>query len=166
MTKNLPSIVSSSVVLFGIWLSLTLSFDLQEIILGVVVSVLVAVAVKGALTGNLLRLLNPEKFLAAVGYVMFFLVQMVKANIDIFFRIFRPVIPIRPGIVRADLTLKSERARAIVANSITLTPGTITIDIIGDEIFIHWVFLPGGDVHLATQAMVDSFAGRLEKIFE
>ncbi|MEA3265561.1 MAG: Na+/H+ antiporter subunit E [Candidatus Fermentibacteria bacterium] len=166
MTKNLPSIVSSSVVLFGIWLSLTLSFDLQEIILGMVVSVLAAVAVKGALTGNLLRLLSPGKFLAVVGYVLFFLAQMVKANIDIFFRIFRPVIPIRPGIVRASLTLKSERARAIVANSITLTPGTITIDIIGDEIFIHWVFLPGGDVHSETQAMVDSFAVRLEKIFE
>lgn len=166
MTKNLPSIVSSSVVLFGIWLSLTLTFDLQEIILGVVVSVLTAVAVKGALTGNLIRLLNPGKFMAAAGYVMFFVAQMVKANIDIFFRIFRPVIPIRPGIVKANLTLKSERARAIVANSITLTPGTITIDVIGDEIFIHWVFLPDGDVHLETQAMVDSFAGRLENIFE
>ncbi len=51
MTKNLPSIVSSSIVLFGIWLSLTLTFDLQEIILGVVVSVLTAVAVKAHLPG-------------------------------------------------------------------------------------------------------------------
>lgn len=161
-----PAVISTSIVLLGIWFSLTLSTDIQEITIGVVVSLIIAIATHGALTGNLFTLLKPRKCLAAINYVFFFLGQMVKANIDIFFRIFRPVIPIRPGIVKAKLTLKSERARAIVANSITLTPGTITIDIIGDEIFIHWVFLPSGDVHSETQAMVDSFAGRLENIFE
>ncbi len=164
--KRKPAVVSTTVVLFGIWLSLTLSTDIQEIVLGFVVSLITAVATHGALTGNLFRLLTPAKFLATIGYVFFFLGQMVKANIDVFFRIFRPVIPIKPGIVKAKLTLKSERAKAILANSITLTPGTITIDIIKDEIFVHWVFLPAGDVHAETQIMVDSFAGRLEKIFE
>lgn len=164
--KRAPAVISTSVVLFGIWLSLTLSADPQEITLGVVVSFITAVATHGALTGDLSRLLKPRKCLATAEYVFFFLGQMIKANIDVFFRIFRPVIPIRPGIVKAKLTLKSERAKAIVANSITLTPGTITIDIIGDEIFVHWVFLPSGDVHAETQSMVDSFAARLEKIFE
>ncbi len=164
--KRMPAIISTTVVLLGIWFSLTLSTDFQEIVLGLVVSLITAVATHGALTGNLFRLCNPRKGFAAIEYVFYFLGQMVKANIDVFFRIFRPVIPIKPGIVKAKLTLKSERAKAIVANSITLTPGTITIDIIGDEIFVHWVFLPKGDVHAETQIMVDSFAGRLEKIFE
>ena len=91
---------------------------------------------------------------------------MVKANIDIFLRVFKPVIPIRPGIVMARLGVESPRARSIVANSITLTPGTLTVDMKDDLIFIHWVFLPGGDVREKTQKMVDSFAGRLERIFE
>lgn len=164
--KRMPAVISTTVVLLGIWFSLTLSTDFQEVVLGLVVSCITAVATHGALTGNLFLLLNPRKGLAAIAYVFFFLGQMVKANIDVFFRIFRPVIPIKPGIVKAKLTLKSERAKAIVANSITLTPGTITIDIIDDEIFVHWVFLPDGDVHAETQIMVDSFAGRLEKIFE
>ena len=164
--KTAPAVISTSTVLFFIWLSLALSTDIEEIALGLVVSIIVAAATHGALTGNLFKLLEPRKFLATLGYVFFFLGQMVKANIDVFLRIFRPVIPIKPGIVKAKLTLKSERARAIVANSITLTPGTITIDIRGDEIFVHWVFLPGGDVHAETQRMVDSFAGRLENIFE
>ncbi len=161
--RRAPAVVSTSVVLLGIWLSLTLSTDIQEIALGVVVSLIISIATHGALTGNLLSLLRPKKFLAVAEYVLYFLGQMVKANIDVFFRIFRPVIPIKPG---AKLLLKSERAKAIVANSITLTPGTITIDIIADEIFVHWVFLPDGDVHAQTQSMVDSFARRLEKIFE
>jgi len=164
--KRVPAVFSTSVILLGIWLSLTLSTDVQEIVLGVVVSVLVAVATHGALTGNLFRLLKPRKLIAAIGYVLYLLGQMVKANIDVFFRIFRPVIPLKPGIVKVNLSLKSERAKVIVANSITLTPGTITIDIVGDHIFVHWIFLPDGDVHAETQSMVDGFAGRLEKIFE
>ncbi len=53
-----------------------------------------------------------------------------------------------------------------MANSITLTPGTLTVDMQEDRIFVHWVFLPEGDVHKRTQDMVNSFAGRLEGIFE
>jgi multicomponent Na+:H+ antiporter subunit E len=164
--KRASAVVSTSVVLLGIWLSLTLSTDIQEIALGVIVSVIAAVATNGALTGNLLPLFKPRKCIAVIGYVFYFLGQMIKANIDVLFRVFRPVIPLNPGIVEAELKLKSERAKAIVANSITLTPGTITIDITGNSIFIHWIFLPVGDVHAETQMMVDGFAERLEKIFE
>jgi multicomponent Na+:H+ antiporter subunit E len=161
-----PAVISTSFILFAVWLGLTLSKDIQEIVLGVAVSVIIATATRGALTGNLFRLLKPERFVASVEYVLFFLGQMVKANIDVFLRIFQPVIPIKSGIVKADLTLKSQRAIAILANSITLTPGTLTIDVIGDEIFVHWIFLPGGDVHAETQRLINGFAGRLEKIFE
>lgn len=166
MKGKILAVVSTTFILFGIWLGLTLSTDPEEIILGASVSVIIAVSTRGMLTGNLFHLMKPVKFIASLEYVLFFLGQMVKANIDVFIRIFKPVIRVKPGIVKARLTLKNQRARSIVANSITLTPGTLTIDIIGDEIFVHWIFLPGGDYHAETQRMVDRFAGRLEKIFE
>jgi len=161
-----PAVVSTAAVLFLIWIGLILSLDTQELVIGLAAALIVSVATGGALTGNLFRLLKPARLAAAVEYVFYFIWQMVKANIDIFFRVFKPVIPVRPGIVKAGLHVKSPRARSIVANSITLTPGTITVDTRGDFIFVHWVFLPEGDVHEKTQQMVDSFAGRLEKIFE
>ncbi len=164
--RNTPAVVSTALVLLLIWLGLTLTLNGQELVLGVAVSIIIAAATAGALTGNLLPLLKPARMAAVTGYVLFFLGQMVKANIDIFFRVFRRVIPIRPGIVRARLNIENPRARSIVANSITLTPGTLTVDMKDDLIFIHWVFLPDGDVHSRTQKMVDSFANRLEKIFE
>jgi len=164
--RKTPAVISSAAVLMLIWLGLTLSFDPQEIVLGIAVSVIIAVATSGALTGSLFPLLKPSRFIAVIGYTVYFLGQMVKANIDIFFRVFKPVIPINPGIVKAGLNLRSSRARSIIANSITLTPGTITVDMIDDSIFVHWVSLPEGDVHTRTQKMVDSFARRLEKIFE
>lgn len=165
MTKT-PAVISTAAVLLLIWLGLTLSLDPQEIALGLAVGVIIAAATGGALTGNLFLLLKPARLVAAVGYIFYFMGQMIKANIDIFFRVFRPVIPIKPGIVKASVNLRSPRARSIVANSITLTPGTITIDMKNDCIFVHWLFLPEGDIHAETQRMVDSFAGRLEKIFE
>lgn len=161
-----PAVISTAVILMLIWFGLTLSFSAQEIVLGVAVSLIIAVATAGALTGNMFALLHPRKAAAAAEYALYFLLQMTRANIDIFFRVFRPVIPIRPGIVEAELKVKSPRARAIVANSITLTPGTLTIDMKDDRIFVHWVFLPDRDIHEETQRMVDSFARRLEKIFE
>ncbi len=93
--KTFPAVVSTSAVLMLIWLGLTMNLSLQEVLLGVIVSTVTAAATSGALTGNALPLLIPGKFLAAVLYVVYFMGQMVKANIDIFFRVFRPVIPIR-----------------------------------------------------------------------
>lgn len=161
-----PAVISTAAVLLLLWVGLTLSLDPQELVIGLASAVIIAAATRGALTGNLFRLLKPARLFAAMDYVVYFLWQMIKANVDIFFRVFRPVIPIKPGIVRAELKVESPRARSIVANSITLTPGTLTVDTRGQFIFVHWVFLPEGDVHAKTQKMVDSFAGRLEKIFE
>jgi len=163
--RHAAAVASSSAALMALWLCLTLSFAPQELILGAAVSVLISVATAGAFTGNLFRLLSPKRFIAALDYVGYFLVQMFRSNIDVLFRVFRPVVPVRPAIIGADLTLSSMRARVIVANSITLTPGTLTVDIRGDRIFIHWIWMPDGDVHARTQQMVDGFAGRLEKIF-
>jgi len=165
MKMRFRPVISTTVVLLVIWIFLTLSLDPQELVLGFAVSVIIASATGGCFTGNLFRLLHPGRFLAATGYVLYFLGQMVMANLDVIFRVLKPVVPVKPGIVKARLTLKNPRARTIVANSITLTPGTLTMDIMGDDIFVHWISLPDGDVHAETQKMVDGFASRLEKIF-
>ncbi len=159
-------ILSSAIVLCGLWLCLNLNLNMQELILGLSVSILIAIVTGGAFTGNILRLLKPTRFIALLGYVFYFLGKMVMANIDVLFRVLHPVIPVKPGIVRVPFAMKSERARNIVANSITLTPGTLTIEMTDDAIFVHWISLPEGDVHKATQKMVSGFTRRLEKVFE
>lgn len=166
VVKRFASVISTTVVLFVIWIFLTLSYQLYELILGLAVSLLIAVATHGAFTGNLFRLLKPARLAAELKYVLYFFGKMFMANIDVLLRVLHPVVPVKPGIVRASLLLKSERARNIVANSITLTPGTLTVEMTGTSIFVHWISLPDGDVHEETQKMVDGFAVRLEKIFE
>ncbi|MBD3277064.1 MAG: Na+/H+ antiporter subunit E [Candidatus Aegiribacteria sp.] len=160
------AVLSSAVVLILIWSALTMSLDYRELVLGAVVSILIAAATAGYFTGNVFRLFNPVRFGAFFGYVLFFLGRMVMANIDVFLRVIRPVVPVHPGIVRASLELGSERARTIVANSITLTPGTLTVDMNDSHIYVHWISLPDGDATAETQKMVDGFAHRLEKLFD
>ncbi len=164
--RSLSAVISTALVLWGVWMCLTLSLDSQELLLGAAVSVIIAFSTGGAFTGNLLKLSKPSRLAAAAGYILFFLKSMVLASIDVLLRVISIRVPTRPGIVRARLSLENPRARTMVANSITLTPGTLTVDMTNDSIFVHWISMPEKDVPGKTQEMVDGFAERLEKIFE
>ena len=87
------------------------------------------------------------------------------ANLDVARRVLGAYPDIQPGIVRARIPIADDRARVIIANSITLTPGTLLVDLRDDTLYIHWIGVPDGDTHQATQRMVDGFARRLERIF-
>jgi multicomponent Na+:H+ antiporter subunit E len=160
------AVVSTALALLLIWVFLTLSLRTDELILGLGASLIIAVATGGAFTGNAFRLLNPGRFIRTLEYVVYFLGKMFMANMDVLFRVIQPRVPTSPGIVSARLSLSSQRARNIVANSITLTPGTLTVEMTEDRIFVHWISLPSGDAGQVTQEMVNGFASRLERIFE
>ncbi len=63
--------------------------------------------------------------------------QIVKANIDVARRILAPGLPISPTVVKVKASQKSEVGKVMYANSITLTPGTISMRLEGDEIEVH-----------------------------
>jgi multicomponent Na+:H+ antiporter subunit E len=63
--------------------------------------------------------------------------EIVKANVDVAARIVRPSLPISPRLIRVRADLRTDVGRAIYANSITLTPGTVSVDFEGDEIVVH-----------------------------
>lgn len=73
-----------------------------------------------------------------VGYALWLLWQVVQANIHVLKLAFAPDNrEIRPRLVRFRTSLKSEFARYVFANSITLTPGTVTLEVDGDEFVVH-----------------------------
>jgi multicomponent Na+:H+ antiporter subunit E len=63
--------------------------------------------------------------------------EIIKANIDVASRIVRPSLPISPRLIRVRADLRTDVGRAIYANSITLTPGTVSVEFEGDEIVVH-----------------------------
>ena len=72
-----------------------------------------------------------------VFYIPWLLWAIIKANIDVAKRILNPRLPIAPRIVRVNGTQKTDLCRVIFANSITLTPGTVSLDLDEEDIVVH-----------------------------
>jgi multicomponent Na+:H+ antiporter subunit E len=70
-------------------------------------------------------------------YLIWLVWNVLKANIEVAAMILHPKLPIRPRLFRFRTTLEDDVAKVLVANSITLTPGTVTIDLDGDEYLVH-----------------------------
>lgn len=89
-----------------------------------------------------MRLLDEEEhglrlFPRGISYGWWLLVQIVRSNWDVARRIISPSLPIEPVEVNVPSTQKGERGRAIFANSITLTPGTVAMSVSEREIHVH-----------------------------
>ena len=63
--------------------------------------------------------------------------EIIKSNLDVAWRILSPNLPIEPRVFQLDLPLQSDLGRVIYANSITLTPGTVTTSLGRQEIEVH-----------------------------
>jgi len=101
-------------------------------------------------------------------YIPVLLWEVLKANIDVAYRVVHPNLPIQPGIVKVKTSLRSDIALTLLANSITLTPGTMSVDI-GEEntvLYIHWIDVRERESEAATKMIVERFERILRKIFE
>jgi multicomponent Na+:H+ antiporter subunit E len=134
--------VATFLVLFASYILLA-GFQLQELLLGVLVS--------GVLTVILANLVDytidvrfPIRLLIFIfAYLPVFIWQLLLSNIDVARRVLSPKIPLNPGIVKIHTDLQGDFAKLTLANSITLTPGTLSIDVDGDHIYVHTVDVKG-----------------------
>lgn len=84
--------------------------------------------------------LNPAKWLGFIYYLFGpFAMGMIKANLDVAMRVITG--DIRPGIIKLEPGLEGDVAKTLLANSITLTPGTLTVDVDDSDgaFYIHWI---------------------------
>ena len=133
------------VVLFGVWLlwSGHYSFDHTLVfVLGVVSCVaVVMIAVRMGVAdeeGHPLQLIG-----RALIYGLWLLWAIFKANIDVALRVLHPRLPISPTLVQVPTSQKSDLGRVIYANSITLTPGTVSVAVDDDTIMVHAISRDG-----------------------
>ena len=78
-----------------------------------------------------------KKLLIFCGYVYLLLKEIIKANISVSHLILTQKEVLEPVLVTFHTKLRTDTARVILANSITLTPGTITVSVEGDEFTVH-----------------------------
>ena len=123
-------------ILFVFWLVFSGHFDGLHLGLGFVCCALVAALSYDLLLPNASSRLWLSQMWRFCLYIAWLLREIVAANFHVVYLVFRPG-QIRPQIVRFRTRLKSDMARVALGNSITLTPGTITLDIQDGEFHVH-----------------------------
>ena len=152
-------------ITLGLWLALTSSVSAPEVIAGCAVSLVVAILGARIYSRLGLPALTLKRVLFSIVYVGVLFSEIIRANIDVAYRVLHPRLPISPGIVVIKTSLKSDIARLILANSITLTPGTFTLDVVGDKLLIHWIDVKAKDIEGATGLVGARFEKYLKPIF-
>lgn len=129
------------VLLYGIWLLLSGLFDPFHMTLGLISTLIVTLTSTKTLFGDQSRPLGNYLALAgrALGYTGWLLWQVVLSNLQVFALAMDPRLKedVDPHVLTFRTRLKSDLARYVLANSITLTPGTVTIKLDGDEFHVH-----------------------------
>jgi len=147
-----------------VWILLA-GLDQQEVITGAAISLLLTLIFFSRASIFSEFNLNYKSVIYSVIYIFTFLWELLKSNLDVAFRVVHPIIPINPGIVKVKTKLKSKLGRTILANSITLTPGTLTVETNGEDYYIHWIDVTSDDIEGATKKIVSKFEKYLEVIF-
>lgn len=151
-----------SLVLLTVWLLLANSIHPGHIVLGAVIAFVIPLFTK-VFWPQRARMRHPT---AVLNFVLAVLWDIVVANLQVATLILAPGRKMRPRFVRLPLALRSEFAIAVLANTISLTPGTVTADVAGDRksLLIHCLHVDD------EAALIDNikrrYEQRIKEIFE
>mgnify|MGYP001550935724 CR=1 FL=1 len=159
-TTSLPlQFINLWMTLFIIWLIANGTLASDTVIAGITVSAIIALAFAAFAQVYSVVRWSPRVIMNYLVYLGVFFYELVKANLYVMLLVFSPRIRISPAIVEIKTDLKSPMGRLALANTITLTPGTLVVDIKDDSLFVHWINISTTDPVEATEAI----SGRFEK---
>lgn len=154
------------IVAFVLWLLISWTLNWQHLVVGIALAMLVAVLFGNIFVEEYRKCFHIKRWFWFCCYLPLFLWECLKANIDVAYRVLHPKMPIKPGIVKVRTTLTTDIAKTFLANSITMTPGTLSVDIKGENLYIHWINVRSTDLEEATRFIVSRFEKLLKRIFE
>lgn len=131
------SFLFTAILMFGFWLLLSGQFHPILLAAGVVSSLLVARWSHDLLIGRVDRAPDLGRAFRLVAYLPWLFWQIILANLHVIYLVLHPRMPLNPGLVRFENELKTDLGIVILANSITLTPGTVTIEGNHREFVVH-----------------------------
>jgi multicomponent Na+:H+ antiporter subunit E len=155
-------------VAYILWSLLSFSFDWQHATVGFFVALLVSASVGDMFTDQANKWFEIHRYGWFLVYIAVFTWQCIKANFDVACRVLNPRLPINPGIIKVKTKLKTETALTFLANSITLTPGTFSVDVDKRKgyLYIHWIDIKTRNVDEASEIIVSKFEKILKQVFE
>lgn len=148
-----------------IWFAANSSLAIESILTGALISAVLAfIFVRSYPAWSDIRL-SPARLWHFVRYTGVFVVELVRANLNMLRVVYAPRIAINPGIVRIRTKLKTPVGRLALANSIALTPGSLVVDLEGDVLTVHWLDMQTDDPDEAARLIAGPFEPDLEKTF-
>jgi multicomponent Na+:H+ antiporter subunit E len=162
-TTNIPlQFFNLWLTLFIIWMIANASLAFDTVMAGAVVSALIALAFASfARVYSVIRW-SPVVLYYYLKYLSVFFIELIKANLSVMRLVFSPRINIKPSIIEIKTELTSPIGRLALANTITLTPGTLVVDIKDDSLFVHCINIDSTDQARVTEEI----SGRFEKLLK
>jgi len=105
-----------------------------------------------------------RKVVAVAGFVVFFVYELVVSSLRVAYDVITPTLHARPGIIAIPLTMETDIEITVLANVITLTPGTVTLDISEDHKFIYVHAMFADDPERVRRQIKDGIERRLLEI--
>jgi multicomponent Na+:H+ antiporter subunit E len=162
--RNISRFLFSFIISLIIWLTLTYPINLQELTVGIILSFIAAIIVLPYMQIGV-DFFSPIKQYKLLFFIVYYIYALILANIKIATVVLKPKLVIHPSIVTAKTKLKSTFGKVILANGITMTPGTLTIDMIGNTIFVHCVNIKDVSEKSVYANILKPFEKHIEGIF-
>ena len=148
-----------------------LKLGAQEIIVGAIVAAIVSLfSSQYFAREDGMWLFKKFRIINLIAFIPVYLWELIKANFSVAIKSLSPKIDINPGIVKITTDLNSDYGLAMLSNCITLTPGTITMDIYEDEdnknaMYIHWIDAKTEDTKEASEVIKGRFEYFVRRLF-
>jgi multicomponent Na+:H+ antiporter subunit E len=151
--EKLRTIIAASLI-FLFWFMLSGHTEVLLIVLGIASTLL------SVFLSKRMNIIDRESYPFSLGmhllrYYLFLARKIVLANLDVIKRIIKPGQTISPQVIKLPASKHTDLSKVIYANSITLSPGTVTLELAGDEIKVHTLSKEGA-AELKTGRMADA----------
>lgn len=142
-----------------LWVLLTGSLAIDELFGGILVAAVVSLISAPYISIFEGVRYTPMAIVSVFTYLGYFFIALIRANFDMARRVLSPSLPISPELLEVETRLQSKLGQMLLANSITLTPGTLSVELRHNKILVHWIAVPEGGVSLeqATQDIASGF---------
>ncbi|MBU0501806.1 MAG: Na+/H+ antiporter subunit E [bacterium] len=158
-------IITTFIFLLIVWFLFTFSLDPFSLLLGMIFSATISFFTYDIFIDDDEQISKGQipKFHYFFAYILVILFEIFLGSLTVVYYVI--TMRIKPGMVRVKTGLKSKFAQGLLANSVTLTPGTVTVDLQDNELFVHWLAVKTADKKKSAELILGSFEKQLGRIF-
>ncbi len=151
-----------NILLAVVWAAVTGTISLGNLVIGFILGyVVMLVAAPAVDTEHYTRRLR-----LAVFFIFYFIKELVVSSIRVAKDVIKPSFKMKSGIVGIPLTASSDLEKTLLANCISLTPGTLSVDISddGNTLFIHAMYIDNEDVDAVRREIKNGMERKILEI--